>query len=510
LIAVRLGGALSAAYAQQQQVAAQQRSEQSKNFCPLPILLFSFIALGIFLLADLRIADADIWFHLRNAQELLSRYSFLRQDLYTFTSLGSPLVNHEWLSELAYYLAFRAWGLPGLLGLSMVLLGLIFGGVYYLAMLRGADCGSAALVTGAGVVLGSYSFGPRMNLLGWLCLTALLIVLERFRRTGTRIWMAVPLFVLWINLHGSWPFGLIVLAIYLLAGLGEFQVGTVAAKRWTSVELRKLCSVMIVTGCGLFVNPYGYKLVWYPFELLSRQRANVENVIEWQSVDFNTGSGKLALLMILAILSAAWFSAERWELSEILLVSFALWVSLTHIRFLLFAAIILVPIVAPRVRFFANHEPRNDVPFMNLAVTVTIAVLIGIAYPSANQLQQVVDSSFPRNALSFLRSRHPSGRLLNYYDFGGYIEWNAPEIQTFADGRTDIFTYNGVFNDYIRINEIDRPLELLDKYKIDYVLFPVEKRLTYLLDKSPGWRSIYADKVAKVYERALITSTNPH
>ena len=490
-----------------QVVTKQKGSEHLSSFCPLPVLLFAFIALAIFLLADLRIADADIWFHLRNAQELVSRHIFLRQDLYTFTSSGSHLVNHEWLSELAYYLAFRAWGLPGLLGLSMVLLGLIFGGVYYLAMLRGADCRSAALVAGAGVVLGSYSFGPRMNLFGWLCLAVLLIMLERFRRTCAGLWMAVPLFVLWINLHGSWPFGLIVFGIYLLAGVSEFRVGMVAAKRWTSAELRKLCWVMTVTVCGLFANPYGYKLVSYPFELLTRQRANVDNVIEWQSVDFNTGWGKLALVMILAVLSAAWFSAEHWELSEILLVSFALWVSLTHIRFLLFAAIILVPIIAPRVRFFAHREQRNDIPLLNLAVTATLAVLIMVAYPSSNQLQQIVDLRFPRNALNFLRSQHPSGRLFNYYDFGGYIEWNAPEIRTFADGRTDIFTYNGVFDDYIRINEIERPLEVLDKYNIDCVLFPVNKRLTYLLDNTPEWRPIYADQVAKLYERVPLTRT---
>jgi hypothetical protein len=44
-------------------------------------------------------------------------------------------------------------------------------------------------------------------------------------------------------------------------------------------------------------------------------------------------------------------------------------------------------------------------------------------------------------------------------------------------------------------------LELLDKYKIDYVLFPVDKHLSYLLDHSAGWRPIYEDKVVKLYER---------
>ena len=109
-----------------------------RNFFPFSLLWFSLVALEISLIASLRIAESDIWFHLRNAQELLTRHSFLRADLYTFTTAGAPLLNFEWLSELPYYLAFRAWGQHGLLAVYLVLLWLIFAGVYYLALRRGA------------------------------------------------------------------------------------------------------------------------------------------------------------------------------------------------------------------------------------------------------------------------------------------------------------------------------------------------------------------------------------
>jgi hypothetical protein len=58
-----------------------------------------------------------------------------------------------------------------------------------------------------------------------------------------------------------------------------------------------------------------------------------------------------------------------------------------------------------------------------------------------------------------------------------------------------------VFDDYLKVNRIEQPLELLDKYRIDYVLFPVDKHLCYVLDHSAGWRMIYEDKVAKLYQR---------
>ena len=87
----------------------------------------------------------------------------------------------------------------------------------------------------------------------------------------------------------------------------------VVAERWTPVQFRELVVASAVSAVALLINPYGYKLVWYPAELLSHQRLIVDKMAEWQSVDFHTLWGKLALFMILGLLSAAWFSPEPWK-----------------------------------------------------------------------------------------------------------------------------------------------------------------------------------------------------
>jgi hypothetical protein len=490
-------------------VSAVGSSPKGLKFFPFHILWFSIVALEISLLADLRIADADIWFHLRNARELFTRHSFLSADLYTYTAVGTPLLNFEWLSELPYYFAFQNWGLQGLLAVYLSLLLMIFAGVYYLALRRGANCGEAGLVTMAGVALGCYSFGPRMLHFGWLCLVLLMLALERFEKTGKGLWLLPPLFALWINLHGSWPVGFIILSIYIVSGLVEGQWGVVSAERWTPAQLKKLVVVFAASAVAVFANPYGYKLVWYPFRVYRSydKTAILDNVLEWKSVDFHTGWGKLALLMIFALLASAWFTRDSWNVRDVLLILFALATSLTHLRFLLFAAIILVPILAPRLRLFASYDARKDKPWLNLAMSVGIAGMILWTFPTAAHLQENIDSQFPRDAMRFMQQQHMEGRLFHYYDFGGYIEWNAPTIKTFADGRADIFVYTGVLDDYLKINQIERPLELLDKYKIDYVLFPVDKHLTYVLDHSGGWRPVYEDKVVKVFQRVPATAT---
>ena len=465
-------------------------------------LWFLIAALGISVLAGLRIADTDIWFHLRNAKEMVDTHSLLHRDSYTFTTAGAPLINFEWLSELPYYFAFQLMGLRGLLAVCVAMLWLTFGGAYYLALIRGADPASAALLTIAGALVGTYSLGPRMFHFGYACFVAVLLVLEHFQTTGKGLWVLPTIFALWINLHASWVYGFVVLAIYIVSGLTAGRWHNVITERWMSRELRSLLVASAASAAALFVNPYGFRLVMYPFELLSKQTAVRDYMTEWQSVDFHTFWGKLAMLTLLGLLAAAWFSPEPWQLRDVLLAVLAIWSALTHMRFLLFAGIVLVPILAPRLHLLGpTAEPRKSISWPMTAAIAAVLGLIVWTFPTNARLANIVDSQFPRDALHFMQQNHLDGRLFHYYGYGGYIEWYAPTIKTFADARTDIFIYNGVLADYLKIDAIDQPLELLDKYKIDLVLFPLNKRLVYVLDHSPDWHTIYQDNVVKLYER---------
>ena len=93
-------------------------------------------------------------------------------------------MSFEWLSEVPFFLIYRAAGLQGIVILYSVLLILIFTGVYYRSWRNGADSKDAALATLAGICIGLVSFYPRTVLFGWICMTVLLLVLDRFQRTG--------------------------------------------------------------------------------------------------------------------------------------------------------------------------------------------------------------------------------------------------------------------------------------------------------------------------------------
>ena len=466
-----------------------------------PVMCMFLMVAVIFRYSARGIAESDIWWHMRNAAYLLHNRSFPNVDTYSFSAAGSPWMNFEWLSEVPFFLGFKAMGLQGILAVYFVLLVLIYVGVYYRSCQAGADCKDATIATLGAICLGGVSMAPRTLLFGWLCMVGLLLVLDRFQRTGKGLWLLPPLFVLWINFHGSWVFGMVVLVLTIASGLVEGEWGLVVAKRWSSAQLKKLLLALAASLAALFVNPFGYKLVLYPYTLLLRQQGVMKYIEEWQPVDFSTANGRLALVVILALLAGALFSRRRWKLDEVLLTAFSLWAALSHARFLFFAGLIMAPILAPRLKLFPPYERDLDKPWLNAVIMAAVVGALIFFFPSAAQLQQKVAEGYPKAALEFMQRQHIEGRIFNEYAWGGYMEWNAPQLKTFVDGRADIFIFNGVFDDFLRATAMKRPFEILDKYKIDYVFLRPEEPLNYLLEHSGGWRLIYSDKVAVLFKR---------
>jgi hypothetical protein len=465
-----------------------------------------FLLMGLIFAACLKsVGESDIWWHLRNARYLLQYHSLPRVDMYSFGAAGSPWLNHEWLSEIPFYLGFETMGLQGLVAVYFVVIVLIFTAVYYLSCRAGADCKDATVVTAVAIAFGWVSIGPRMLLFGWLCMVALLLVLDRFQRTGKGLWLLPPLFALWINLHGSWVFGMVVLVVTIASGLVEGKWGLVVAHRWSALQLKKLFATLALSLAALFVNPFGYKLPLYPFDLLFRQQTNLAHIQEWQSVDFNTSHGKLAMIMIIALLAAALFSRRRWRLDEVILAVFALFCALSHLRLLFFAGLILPPILAPRLKLFPPYDKEIDKPWLNAVIMGGIIGSMIFFFPPEAKLQQEVNTEFPTAALEFMQQKHLRGRIFNPDSWGGYMEWNTPGLKPFIDGRADIFVYRGIFDEYGRVTFIKEPFEILNKYAIEYVLFQPRTPLSHLLDHSTGWKVIYADSVAKIYQRVANT-----
>src|SRR5207248_4299245 len=169
-------------------------------------------------------------------------------------------------------------------------------------------------------------------LFGYACLVGLLIILQRIRqRSRAPLWLIPPVFCLWINAHGSWSLGMIVFSVVIAGGLFKLRHGLVQDEPWAGSEKKKLLWTWAASVAFLFVNPYTWRLVFYPLDLAFRQKTNIEHVTEWVSLNFHEPRGKFALLLLIVMVLSALLRSRRWSVTDLVLVSFGVYSGLTYV-----------------------------------------------------------------------------------------------------------------------------------------------------------------------------------
>lgn len=459
--------------------------------------------------------DPDVWWHMRNAQFLLQHHQFVSKDMYSYTVGGHPWINTEWLAEIPFYFAFRFFGLVGLKALTFLVLSTISLLLLYLSYRESRNFKASVVACYYATFLATVSFGPRTILFGYLELVVLLIVLQRFRQQGEApLWIIPLLFCLWANTHGSWSLGLILFFLFSAAGLVEGTWGRIFSARWNKTQLRKLAIIWTATIAALFANPFGWRLVYYPFDLAFKQKLNIAHVQEWVSVDFHEVRGKLVLMLIVGLLLSALIRNQRWSLGEALMLLFALYSGLTYIRFLVLLGIVVAPVLAKVLDFFPPYRPELETPRLNVVVLLGLLAAMVYYWPREVKIRSSIEETYPSGIIPYLKAHPPQGNVLNFYLWGGYLGWHDPEVKDFIDSRVDIFEYAGVLKDYLDLMGADtlghKPFDILNKYKIQYVLFPPTEStnplhtgggLVYVLEHDPHWKMLYKDKVCILLER---------
>ena len=488
--------------APEDQTRLRQRPPVIRRLFGFPVLLTFLFALVVFLAVPKKVADPDIGWHLRNAQIQLPTHAFLHRDLYSFTTAGKPWMDHEWLAEIPFYLAWQAFGPRGIFLVTVIAIETILLGILGLAYLESGSIKAAFVVCFAALFLASVSFGPRTLLFGWIFLVVELGLLAEFRRGRDFLWALPFVFSLWINAHGSWIIGLVVLAVVSISGCLQGTCGSIEATRWTRPQARKLACVSLLSTLALLVNPYGWRLVLYPFDLAFHQKLNIASVDEWRSLDFHSPRGEIVLAFMAVAILLQLVRRRKWRLHEVLFLLIGTYAALTYSRFLFLAAILIVPLLAKDLSAAMPYHADRDKPWLNAAIMLGALATVLVLFPPNRQLNDRDSNIYPDAAAQrYLQNFHPRGNVFNDYLWGGYLIWNVRQVPVFIDSRVDVFERNGVLADYLHVVRIEDSLQILDKYSIEYVLFENHRPLTYLLHHIPGWKVDYQDKTTILFER---------
>jgi hypothetical protein len=472
--------------------------------------IFSFPAmLGTFLFGrvfyELRgfIVDPDVWWHIKNGQTIIATRHWPTVDPYSFTVSGTPWLAYEWLGDVAIGYVGK-FGLQALAALLMGLGGAIAIALYYYASLcaRNSKAGFVSAAIVSIFAIGNFNLRPQM--FGALFLVITLIVLERFRQGQPKaLWILPPLFLLWINSHGSWIIGLGVMLVALAGGLFEFQIGSIEGVRWTEKERIQLEAALLGCLVVIPVTPYGTRLATYPFLVASSLPLNMENVLEWFPMPFNMWWGKLFLAVIVGafLLQAVYhfnFRLQQWVLAIGGTV-----MACIHIRFVLLFSPFFAPVLAVMLARWLQRYHREKDKYVLNAVLMAGAVFAMVWYfPTRSGLEHGVEKQFPVRAVNFLLSHPTEGQLFNAYNYGGYLIAYLPEHKVFIDGRGDLYELGGAFGDYLQIAGL-KPAAffVLKSYGIRTCLMERGAPLAVVLAVHPEWKQIYHDDQSVIFIR---------
>jgi len=316
----------------------------------------------------------------------------------------------------------------------------------------------------------------------------------------------------WVNLHGGFIIAFIVTGIYLFGNAVKAILSDKNKKLLWMKNMKFLGLTMIVCLIIACINPHGYQILLYPFKVMSSTLI-LNHVTEFLPSTFYRLMPFTYLLYLM--ITALAISKLRMNIIEALLIILFTHMALYSVRFIPLFAVISAPMIlkhADRLfvesrwksnMFLKNISKRIDAisvcskvhiwPLVSLLIVITLSLNGRIAYSFDSTIK-------PVDAVEFLKRDRLPGKVFNEREFGDYIIYALwPKYKVFM--TAEIYSEE-ILKEYLRIVEIAPGWnEVLNKYKINWIIHNTNSPLSNLLLEREDWKIIYADKVASIFVR---------
>lgn len=453
-------------------------------------------AAALLVALHLAYVGGDGLLYIAHGRFILERGELPVVDPFSEMSSRAPLILHMLLPMLGF-----AW-LDRHLGLESVVVVSAVAGAAVLALFLAPACRSVlATVAGAGllallVLVDKEFFGARGQVFAYAWLSAWLAICLRVlegggpskaRRPPLPVVVLVP--VLWANTHPSF---LVAVILPLLLAAALLLEPSRARGAW-----RALVGLSVVAALASFLSPYGPRLIVDLVRLLTDPTTQRIEHMRTPPLDLAWAAFLVALTAV--PVARALFGPVRHRRVHVVVAVAWLVVTLVSRRYAPFAAAWSIVVLAQT--FARVRLPLRLERGLVLATGLVAAVALPFIPPPRD-----VHRALPVEATAVLETVPVPGRLLNEFGWGGWLmyRWGTAR-PVFIDGRNNLYSRNGVFDDYLQVTFASPAMDrLLDAYGVGTVLWttgwPLDKALAKRKDT---WRELYRDEKAVIYVRRV-------
>lgn len=423
------------------------------------------------------IGDNSTFVHLRTGIDAVAGRGVPRTDPYSFTASGEPWVVQSWLVSYVYGTLYRLAGFEAVVLFHGVVYGALAAVTATLA--RTGSARRTCLAAGVAIGLGVATWSPRPLAVALLAFALTVLVVER----RWAAWWLLPIGWVWVNSHGSWVLGGVWLVLVAVGG-GAGRDARRYVPWWAGG---------VLLGA---VNPLGPKLLVFPLTLVSKA-PNFERVVEWRAPAFRGPFGVVMLLALVAIVVVL-ARGRRPPLADVVPAAAFIAMALVSQRNLAPAAVVLAPVLG---RALTTEREEDRAPLNNAVAALLGAIALLFAAITMASAPLDLDG-YPVAAVEHVRygARTATTDIAGCY----LVLERGRDANVFVDDRFDVYPER-VVKDYLVLYD-GRPsaTAVLDRYRVDTVLWPADRPLVAILEREPDdWRRTFEDGNWVVFARRV-------
>lgn len=439
-------------------------------------------------------SDFDFGWHLKYGEYFWNHGQILWQNTFSSTFPQFQWINHSWLYDLIIYPVFH---LAGWLGIAFLGPAVIF--IALKIIFKMLNASPVQQVFGAAILsfLGLYSFGLglRSRYPSFIFLALLYWIIDRGRKKFYFFYLLPPMFILWANLHGTYTMGLLFLALTWLVEPNK------NIRYWLAFG-----TVVAVTVLATVVNPFGFKIFGEALDLTNSSYRRL--VLEYAPLlSLNNALGPMMILYSVLIPIGLFINRKKEYFLEALVLIPFLYLSFDAIRNMAVYLFLSIPLIIKLYRPVNIKIPPLVFPLFTLAIATGLVMRL---YPLWNYSWNDYcrfSTNCSVKAVEYLKANPPKGRGFNFYDWGGFMIWQVPQVKPFIDGRMHLWHEgdNYIMNTYMQTLQGQGDVEKVFKdFDFTWAMVPPKWPIVEKLDqmvKDNKWQRVFWDNNAIIYVR---------
>ncbi len=482
--------------------------------------LADIMFVSLFLLLSLSVNkgllnDCDTGYHIRAGEYIIDTLSIPKHDIFSFISPPLPWTAHEWLSEVIMAAIHRVAGLTGVVIFFSFMISLVYYLMFKIIREYNGNILTASFITLLVLATSQVHWLARPHIFSLVLMVVWYYLLDKYQyQHEDSLYLLAPMMLLWVNLHGGFLAGFILIGIYLVGNFVMFITSEDSKRDLHRQKAGKLGLLTVVCLLVCLINPYTYHILLFPFKLTSNQFL-MDHVSEFLSPNFHNLSVKFFEFFMLLALGLFALSRIRLNIIELTMVILFTHMSLYSGRYIPLFAIIVAPVLVRQaepmleqldgkfISFFkkrASNISLIDASARGYLWPIFAVVLVVFVAAKGKIEHNFNEKAKPVAAVEFLKKETLHGNMFDNDEFGDYIIYAAwPKYKVFFDGRSDMYGTD-IFKEYYKIIHFKQGWEkTIEKYNITWIIYNANSVFSRFLLQNDDWKLIYADKVANIF-----------